>query len=186
MATPHRGLPLALAPAALAAALGAGACFSRTTDVTLYRPQLPRRPDNCDVSILPRPKPDYAVEDLARISIDFTPGGRDVAMNRLKREACYYGGDTLYDIGEKVENPGLSKLAATVARRPPGAPAPSPETQLPSAPTAPPSAGTPPQLARPAEPGFGGVGDVPFGGLEPAFASAGLSPPLTAGRRRGG
>jgi hypothetical protein len=156
-----RGLPLgplALATAALAAALGAGACFSRTTDVTLYRPQLPRRPDNCDVSILPRPKPDYAVEDLARVSIDFTPGGRDVAMNRLKREACYYGGDTLYDIGEKVENPGLSKLAATIARRPPGAPAPSPETQLPSAPTAPPSAGTPPQLARPAEPGLGAGG----------------------------
>jgi hypothetical protein len=137
--------PLALAPAALAAAIGAGGCFSRTTDVTLYRPQLPRRPDNCDVSILPRPQPDYPVEDLARISIDFTPGGRDAAMNRLRRETCYYGGDTLYAIAEQTQNPGVSKLAATVARRSSGpAGASSSQTPLPSAPTAPPTAGTAP------------------------------------------
>ncbi|HEU4536194.1 MAG TPA: hypothetical protein VFS00_18850, partial [Polyangiaceae bacterium] len=94
---PRRGaLAALLGPAALAAALAGAGCFARTTDVTLYRPQLPSRPQNCDVSILPRPKPDYPVEDLARISVDFTPGGRDAAMNRLRRETCYYGGDTLY------------------------------------------------------------------------------------------
>src|SRR5215213_9074387 len=107
---PRRAAPLALAPAALAAALAAAGCFARTTDVTLYRPQLPARPQNCDVSILPRPQPDYPVEDIARISIDFTPGGRDAAMNRLRRETCYYGGDTLYAIAEEQKNAGVYKL----------------------------------------------------------------------------
>lgn len=133
------------APAALCGVLVGAGCFSRTTDVTLYRPQLPARPQNCDVSILPRPKPDYPVEDLARLSIDFTPGGRDVAMNRLRRETCYYGGDTLYAITEVQQNAGVYKLGATLARRPPGsAPLPSAETPLPSAPLAPPANGPTP------------------------------------------
>ncbi len=136
---PGRPGAAALGAAALGLAALAG-CFSRTTDVTLYRSQLPSLPQNCAVSILPRPTPDYPVEDLARISVDFTPGGRDVAMNRLRREVCYYGGDTLYAINETQQNAGVYKLAATVARRPPGSPPPSPSAQLPSAPTAPPAA----------------------------------------------
>src|SRR5687767_2393965 len=131
--------------AAFGAAIAAG-CFARTTDVTLFRSQLPSRPQNCDVSILPRPKPDYPVEDLARVSVDFTPGGRDAAMNKLRREACYYGGDTLYNIAEQQQNAGVYKLAATVARRPPGSAPPDASSQapLPGAPTAPPAAGPAP------------------------------------------
>lgn len=145
-ARPARLAPALLRLAALGAALAAGGCFARTTDVTLYRPQLPARPQNCDVSVLPRPRPDYPVEDLARISVDFTPGGRDAAMNKLRRETCYYGGDTLYALAEVQQNAGVYKLAATVARRPPGSapPAASGQTPWPSAPTAPPPAGPAP------------------------------------------
>jgi hypothetical protein len=148
----------AAAPALAALGLLAAGCFARTTDITLYRSQLPARPQNCDVSILPRPKPDYPVEDLGRISIDFTPGGRDAAMNRLRRETCYYGGDTLYAIEEAPQNAGLSKLSATLARRPPGsAPPPSAPPGAPTgyptgAPTGYPT-GTPPGAPPSAPPG---------------------------------
>jgi hypothetical protein len=94
-------------------------CFSTTADVQLLRTQQPARPPDCPVNILAEDKAPYPVEDLAILNVSYAPGGRDSAMSRLREQACYYGGDTLYAISETPRNNASTLISARVARRPP-------------------------------------------------------------------
>lgn len=116
---------LALAFVALVA--GVPSCIAHTNDVTLLRTQLPALPEACPVSVLADQSPPFAVEDLAIVSVRYTPGGRDRAMHEVSARTCYYGGDTVYRIEETDDSNGTHLLRARIARRsPPTAPAPSP------------------------------------------------------------
>ncbi|MCS6900766.1 MAG: hypothetical protein RMJ98_11475 [Myxococcales bacterium] len=94
------------------------ACISTTVDVQLLKTQQPARPPDCPVNILAENKAPYPVEDLAILSVSYAPGGRDSAMNRLREQTCYYGGDTLYAITETPRNNASTLISARIARRP--------------------------------------------------------------------
>ena len=104
----------------LLALLALTGCFSTTSEVQLLRTQQPALPDNCPVNVLADSTSPYPVEDLAILSINYSPGGRDSAMNRLRQQACYYGGDTVYALSDTPRNSASTLLTARVARRPSG------------------------------------------------------------------
>jgi hypothetical protein len=95
-----------------------GGCFSTTSEVKLLRTQQPALPAGCPVNVLAEATAPYPVEDLAILSINYAPGGRDSAFGRLREQACYYGGDTVYAIEETPRNNASTLLSARVARRP--------------------------------------------------------------------
>jgi hypothetical protein len=104
-------------------ALVAG-CFASTSEVTMLRPQLPALPPDCPVNILATTTSPYPIEDLVELTVVYAPGGHEPAMNRLREQACYYAGDTLYAITETPRGNASTTVKARVARRPPGASAP--------------------------------------------------------------
>lgn len=97
-----------------------GGCFSTTSEVKLLRTQQPALPPGCPVNVLADAQTPYPVEDLAILNINYAPGGRDSAMGRLREQACYYGGDTVYAIEETPRNNASTLMTARVARRPSG------------------------------------------------------------------
>lgn len=105
-----------IAAALLPLALGAG-CISSTQEVTLLRGQLPALPDGCLVNEVAEPQAPYPVEDLAVLTVRFTSGGRESALTKLKKHACYYGGDTLYAITDVKRSAVSFDLTAKLARR---------------------------------------------------------------------
>ena len=108
----------ALVALPLLALLALTACFSTTSEVQLLRTQQPAHPDNCPINVIAESTSPYPVEDLAVLSINYSPGGRDSAMNRLQQQACYYGGDTVYAITDTRRSSASTLLTARVARRP--------------------------------------------------------------------
>jgi hypothetical protein len=94
------------------------ACISTTNEVQLLRTQQPANPENCPVNVIADTVVPYPVEDLAILTINYTPGGRDNAMRRLSSQACYYGGDTVYALTDTPRNSASTLLTARVARRP--------------------------------------------------------------------
>ena len=92
-------------------------CIAHTNDITLLRTQLPALPEGCPVSVLADQTAPMPVEDLAIVSVRYTPGGRDKAMHELSEKTCYYGGDTVYRIEESDEPNATKLLRARVARR---------------------------------------------------------------------
>lgn len=103
--------PALLLPLALAG------CFSTTSDVTLLRSQQPSLAESCPVNILADATPPYPSEDLAVVRVTYAPGGRDSAIGRLRKQACYYGADTVYAIEEQPRNNASTLLSARLARR---------------------------------------------------------------------
>ena len=93
-------------------------CFSTTSEVQLVRTQQPAHPLDCPINVIAATVSPYPVEDLAVLTINYSPGGRDNAMNRLRSQACYYGGDTVYSIADNPRNSASTLLTARVARRP--------------------------------------------------------------------
>lgn len=101
------------------------ACFAHTNDVQLLHSQLPALPEGCPVSVLADAAPPFAVEDLAILSVRYTPGGRDRAMHEVTGRTCYYGGDTVYRVEEEAQSNATTLLRARIARRAAASPASS-------------------------------------------------------------
>lgn len=97
-----------------------GGCFSTTSEVKLLRTQQPALPPGCPINLLADAQAPYPVEDLAILNISYAPGGRDSALSRLREQACYYGGDTVYAITETPRNNASTLMTAHIARRPSG------------------------------------------------------------------
>jgi hypothetical protein len=92
-------------------------CFASTSEVTLFRPQLPALPPDCPVSVLASKTSPYPIEDLVELTVVYAPGGHDPAMNRLREQACYYAGDTIYAIEETPRSNASTSVKARIARR---------------------------------------------------------------------
>ena len=92
--------------------------IATTQDVKFLRTQQPALPEGCPVNVLADATSPYPVEDLAVIQLVYSPGGRDTAMNKLREQTCYYGGDTLYAIEEAPRNNATTLISGRVARRP--------------------------------------------------------------------
>jgi hypothetical protein len=93
-------------------------CFATTNDVKFLRTQQPANPPDCPVNVLAGDTSPYPVEDLAVVQLNYSPGGRDTAMNKLREQTCHYGGDTLYAIEETPRNGASTLLTGRIARRP--------------------------------------------------------------------
>jgi len=106
-----------LAAGSVVLALLTAACFSLTTYVVLLRSQLPALPAGCPVSSLADETAPFAVEDVAILTVDYTPGGKETALRTLQEKACYYAGDTLYRMHETNKSSTTRQITATVARR---------------------------------------------------------------------
>jgi hypothetical protein len=101
--------------------VSSAACIAHTNDVQFLRSQLPALPEGCPVSVLADATPPFAVEDIAVLSVRYTPGGRDRAMHEVSGRTCYYGGDTVYRIEEEPQSNATTILRARIARRAPAA-----------------------------------------------------------------
>ena len=92
-------------------------CLARTKEVTFLHTQLPAKPKGCPVNRIAGDAAPYPVENLVELQINYTPGGRELALANLDDQACYYGGDTLYRMREETKGNTTTILTAVIARR---------------------------------------------------------------------
>ena len=104
----RRGIALVVAAAALTAA----ACAD--IQVTLVGPQLPARPSDCALEVVPGGKPPFVVTDVAKANVSCS--GRDKCVGALRKQACAVGADTIYGFVESVES-GFTHIDASFALR---------------------------------------------------------------------
>jgi hypothetical protein len=131
-----------------------GACV-RSEVTPLGEPQA-ALPEGCPVTVFPSTTPNYEWKDIASAEAEchFTLG-RTACIERLKKDACEAGGDTVYAFSEGRKKESII-ITATIARRTGG-------TTAVSGPTPPASSAKPPaekpQLAAetcnpPCSPGY--------------------------------
>jgi hypothetical protein len=100
------------------------------TSVTRLGPAYPAKQDGCALEIFPATVPPYPYVDIASARA-LCWRDRSVCIDRLRREACATGADTIYAFSEAIDKG--TALSATFARRMPRQPAAAAPVPAPAA-----------------------------------------------------
>jgi len=126
------------------------------SDVTVIGERYPALPPGCPVTIFPSTTPNYAWKDIASSQAKCNAtAGRSACIERLKKDTCEVGGDTLYGFVDGHQSESVT-ISATIAHRSGGpVPATAGPAQLPpGSPPAAPALASDSGCAPPCSPGY--------------------------------